>query len=295
MTAADQAPPPGQLLSADGNRFVLVDLRARPVPDLAALARAAAARAQPALDGARVDGLLALLAPRAGGDLRLVIHNADGGRPETCGNGLRCVARYERDRYERDPCQRDPCQRDPCQRDKGLAREELAIETDAGPCAVRFVGRRREPSVHLGPGRLVERRVPLEVAGQRFEATLVDMGNPHAVCFVERPRAIALQRVGPAVEHAPRFPAGTNVEFARRRGREVEARVWERGVGETGACGSGACAIAVACDPRTWPLRVRFPGGVLVVERGDGGLWLRGSVERHGGFEWLSRGAHAGC
>jgi diaminopimelate epimerase len=115
--------------------------------------------------------------------------------------------------------------------------------------------------------------------------TLVDVGNPHCVLFVDDERTAPVATLGPLVEKHSMFPRGTNVEFLAVRGGRVFLRVWERGVGETQACGSGACAAAVAAVERglaRHPVRLELPGGTLEVDAdGRGGVFLSGPVEEH--------------
>ncbi|TDJ77130.1 MAG: diaminopimelate epimerase [Planctomycetota bacterium] len=266
------------LLSAAGNRFVLIDARAGGAPrDAAALARAlCAAESTPAQ---RRDGLLLLLPPEGVGDARLVIHNRDGTRPEACGNGLRCVGFHLGTR-------------------DGAAGERR-IETDAGVRAVtidRDDGERLVVRAELGPARLVERDEWLESPGGqdragRVRVTLVDVGNPHCVLFVGDVLAAPVAELGPQLERHPRFPQGTNVEFVAYddEAHTLDMRVWERGVGETQACGTGAAAAARAATERyelAWPVRVRVPGGVLEVSGDAECVWLAGPVEREGEIAW---------
>lgn len=232
-----------------GNRFAL---RVGAPEDPAAAVRALAG------DPRRPDGLL-VLEVQPGGAPRMTIYNRDGTRPEACGNGLRCVARHAVDR--------------------GLAPggEEFTIETDAGPRRA-LVDRTGRTHVSMGPGRRVADHV-LELSGERVAAVECDLGNPHLV--LPRPALLdeEVERWGPLLERDPRFPAGTNVEFAAGEGRHFRARVWERGVGETAACGTGACAVALALATEL-PAEVELPGGTLVVDRRGGELWLEGPVRR---------------
>ena len=236
-----------------GNDFVVVDLRdggaahgAQPTPNDA---RAAAALCDRRF-GVGGDGVLAILPPSLPGALaRMRVLNADGSEAEMCGNGIRCVAKYL---YERDPRLRLP---------------ELPIETGAGilACGVTLDARRHvtHVSVAMGRPRLERGEIPMDhgpsheravdeeihLDGRAFRFTAVSMGNPHAVIFVdgnEPLRAIA-ERHGPTLERHPWFPRKTNAEFARLRSpTEIELVVWERGCGITLACGTGACATAVA-------------------------------------------------
>ena len=189
--------------------------------------------------------------------------NADGTSPQMCGNGLRCVARYLVDR--------------------GLVdRSSFEVDTDAGPHAVEVDGALVE--VAMRPASLVPAELPLaaaepwidapiEVAGQALRVTAVSMGNPHAVLFDPLDRATR-DRVGPALERDPRFPERVNVGFATLAPDGLDLAVWERGVGWTQACGTGACAAAVAAvetgrAERGAPLTVRLPGGPLTIAVGE--------------------------
>jgi diaminopimelate epimerase len=220
------------------------------------------------------DGVLAILPP-VQGDARMRVINADGSEAEMCGNGIRCVAKLL---YERDP---------------SLRRPVLHIDTGAGLLECRIDerdGRAETVAVEMGrpqldppqipvaaPGgkRLV--RSPLRAGDRQFAFTAVSMGNPHAVIFVDDPaadlRALA-EAYGRGIERDSLFPRRTNVEFARVRqgsaGIEINLVVWERGCGITLACGTGACATAVAAclEGRAAPdqeIPVHLPGGTLFI------------------------------
>jgi diaminopimelate epimerase len=188
--------------------------------------------------------------------------NPDGSEAEACGNGLRCLARYAIDR--------------------GYAKE-LAVETLGSTRRVRARGRLIQ--VEMGAPRfkaeeipvLVEEQVdiivdyPITIGGQKLLLTCLSMGNPHAVCFLDEPVAkFPLFELGAKVERHPIFPNRVNFEVANVLARnKVEARVWERGVGETLSCGSGACAIAVAArlhDRVDRHVDITLPGGTLTVD-----------------------------
>ena len=265
-----------------GNDFVLTD-----GDDPAHLGRSDeewAALAERVCDrhfGVGADGLIAVL-PSEAGDRRMRIFNADGSESEMCGNGIRCLVKFALD-----------------QDDELRARGKLRVETLAGvldavatPGADGTVERVRvsmgEP--HFAPedlGARVEQAppvlgLPLEGAGTEQTVTLVSMGNPHAVTFIDEPvDAFELERIGPEIEHYPVFANRTNFEIVRVRDRgAIDMRVWERGVGETLACGSGACAAAVASrlhgfvDDR---VDVHVPGGTLGIGwDGDGEVSLEG-------------------
>jgi len=194
------------------------------------------------------DGILEVLG--TGGDwVEIVIWNSDGSQAEMSGNGTRIAARW------------------------------LAERTGASEVVVR-VGPREVRARMLGDAAVEQDMGPVAV-GERETVdgvtfTPVDVGNPHAV--VEDDPA-ELPRIGPLLETHPRFPERTNVQVARRLGQgEIEARVWERGVGETGSSGTSAVAVAAALGES--PATVRFPGGPLEVRIEDGRATLTGPAER---------------
>jgi diaminopimelate epimerase len=216
----------------------------------------------------RLDGLLVVSRGERGGDCRMTVFNADGSRPEMCGNGLRCVARFARE-------------------EGYAARDRLLVETDAGAREVELVRDRRGAIVaaraNLGAPRAIERQVALETSRGVLRATLVDLGNPHCVLLVDDERAAPVTTLGRELELHPRFPMRTNVEFAALREGRIHLRVWERGLGETAACGTGACAAAVAARLERGlasPVEVDLPGGRLRVEWNERGeLWLSGACD----------------
>lgn len=259
-----------------GNDFVLVeDLADRLRPD-PMMVRAICDRHF----GVGADGLIRI-APGAGGDFLMDYYNADGEPAEMCGNGIRCLAKYVADR--------------------GLHRgDELAVETRAGLKRLRLFrdegGRVDRVQVDMGEPALAAADVPvrsdgdplhepLEVEGMRLEGACLSMGNPHCVIFVDDVAAVPLERLGPAVEASPKFPARVNAEFAQVLSPgEIRARVWERGSGPTLACGTGACAVVVAGALRGLTERraaVHLPGGTLEIEwsEADGHVLMTGPVE----------------
>ncbi|HEX9289565.1 MAG TPA: diaminopimelate epimerase [Anaeromyxobacteraceae bacterium] len=243
-----------------GNDFVVVE-----TPEL--MTAEAAVRLCHRRRGIGADGVLSVLPPRAGGAAYMHIYNSDGSVAAMCGNGIRCVARHLAER-------------------RGLA-GDLVVETDAGPkrCVVH-----RSPSGHvdavsveMGPARWVGEET-FEVGGERLVAHRVSMGNPHAVFFGEASRARATA-LGPLVERA--VEGGVNAGFAAVRAGGLDLVVWERGAGLTDACGTGACAAAVAAVkagrlPAGTPLEVRLPGGPLVITVAPDltGVLMRGPAER---------------
>ncbi len=205
--------------------------------------------------------------------------NADGSVAEMCGNGLRCVAAFLRD--------------------VGAIRQDaVEVRTRAGVRRVELLGDGRvrvdmgEPNFTKaaipmrGPAWETFLREPIELGGDvTLTGSALSMGNPHLVLFVDDdPGRFHVAHIGAVLERDDRFPEGTNVEFARVGDGEVRARVWERGSGETLACGSGACAIGVAAHEAGLTgsaTVVRFPGGSLHVERTDGGsVLLTGDASR---------------
>jgi diaminopimelate epimerase len=245
-----------------GNDFVILDrLAGAPFPD-AALARRLADRHF----GVGCDQIMvieAALTPEHAFRYRIV--NADGSAAGQCGNGARCVAAYLRDRY-------------------GMTDGAL-LDSPGGPVHVGF-GPDGSVELALGQPRLDPAQIPfaagarqsrycLELAGQSVEIAALSMGNPHAVMQVEAVDCAAVATLGPAIEHHPCFPDRANVGFVQIIDRsQVRLRVWERGVGETLACGSGACAAVVALrliDAIDAAVAVDLPGGRLKVRwQGEG-------------------------
>ncbi len=221
-----------------GNDYIYINCLEETVSDPVSLARAMSDRHF----GVGGDGIV--LIGRDGDDcFTMRMFNADGSEAEMCGNAARCVGKYIRDR--------------------GLSsREEIRLRTGAGMKTLRLKVRNGETvsvRVDMGepiltpdqvpvnlPGRKAV-RIPVEVPGFRGEMTCVSMGNPHAVFFVEDAERFDVHGIGPLIENHPLFPRKTNVEFVTVLNRkELRMRVWERGTGETLACGTGACATLVA-------------------------------------------------
>ncbi|MFA5026643.1 MAG: diaminopimelate epimerase [Candidatus Methylomirabilota bacterium] len=239
------------------------------------------------------DGLILIL-PSATADLRMRIWNADGSEAEMCGNGIRCVAKYASDR--------------------GLVRRRaITVETGAGVLALELfpgpdgkVGRVR---VDMGMPRIARGEIPmlggpeeepaldqpLPLSPEPFRVTAVSMGNPHCVLFVEAVEHCPVALLGPRIETHPVFPRRTNVEFVELLSRtEVRQRTWERGSGETLACGTGAAAVCVAgaLTGRTERrILVHLEGGDLEMEWAeDGRVFMTGpAVEVFSGEIDLAR------
>jgi diaminopimelate epimerase len=208
--------------------------------------------------GIGADGLIRIT-PGNAAPYFMDYRNADGSLAEMCGNGVRVVGKYLGDR--------------------GYVGSELDLETRAGLKHLELHADDRggvdRVTVDMGPPVLEDEDRKLEVDGRVVTATCVSMGNPHAVLFVDDVDAAPVPTLGPALERHPAFPQGTNVEFVQVvDDGVVRQRTWERGVGETLACGSGACAVAVASQARGLagrPLRVELRGGHLKLDWTPGG------------------------
>ncbi|MBA4107874.1 MAG: diaminopimelate epimerase [Pirellula sp.] len=222
-----------------GNDYIYVDCFSQPIPsDPAALARAVSDRHF----GIGADGLI-LICPADGADAEMRMFNADGSYSEMCGNGIRCVAKFVHDH--------------------GIAvRDQLRITSAGKPFLLDLelrAGKVERVRVDMGEPILASSQIPttlpgdppvdapFEIAGRTLAVTCVSMGNPHCVTYVDSATDELVLGVGPKIETDPRFPKRTNVEFIEVLNREtVRQRTWERGSGETLACGTGACAVCVA-------------------------------------------------
>lgn len=211
------------------------------------------------------DGLI-MINPSDVADFEMEMYNADGSRSEMCGNGIRCVGKYVYD--------------------YGLTeKEHISVETLAG---IKYLdltvedGKVKLVKVDMGSPELVPENIPIVADGDRvidepinvngteYRMTGVSMGNPHAVVYVEDVKGLDIETIGPAFENHERFPNRVNTEFVKVLDRNtVEMRVWERGSGETMACGTGACAVAVACILNGFTedkVTVKLLGGDLQIE-----------------------------
>lgn len=247
-----------------GNDFVVVDAERADALD--------PERARALCDrhfGIGADGVLLVVPPSSSGArARMLVLNADGSRPEMCGNGIRCVALH-------------------LARRDGAAGISYVIDTDAGPllCEVERDGDTAQVRVGMGRGR-PEPELAVAFDGRRVTLARVSMGNPHAISFEEPLDAAHADRLGPAVSAA--IAGGTNVELARQKGDAAfDLVVWERGVGRTLACGTGACATAVAAIRSgraryDVPIAIDLPGGRLEITVAEGSLEvsMRGPARR---------------
>ena len=232
--------------------------------------------------GIGADGVIFALPGRGDTDYTMRIFNSDGSEPEMCGNGIRCLAHFIAELEGTDP-----------------VGKSYRIHTLAGAIAPRLEGE-GQVSVDMGMPQLRAAEIPttlgnpeekvinqpLEVGGKSWSVTCVGMGNPHCITFVEDTETIPLETIGPQFEHHRVFPQRTNTEFIQVvRPDYLKMRVWERGAGETLACGTGACASVVAgvltnrCDRLC---TVELPGGCLKIHwsQADQRVYMTGPAER---------------
>jgi diaminopimelate epimerase len=242
-----------------GNDFVIFDAREAALEMDGATARAVADRRT----GIGCDQLI-LLEPSETADVRMRIWNSDGGEVEACGNAARCVAL--------------------------LLGGNAWIETVGGLIAGAAAD--GEATIDMGAPRFgwdeIPLAYPMDTAGMPVgwedlrDPAAVNVGNPHVIFFVEDSDSVDLARLGPLIENDPLFPERVNVSVASIEGKAIKLRVWERGAGLTLACGTGACATAVAAIGRklvSSPVEVRLPGGSLRIGWAPGGtIAMRGSA-----------------
>jgi len=222
-----------------GNDYVYVDCFRNPAPERpGALSQVIADRHK----GVGGDGLI-LICPDDAADARMRMFNADGSEAEMCGNGIRCVAKYL---FDHDICRKPQME---IATGAGILRLDLTIDGDTAT----------QVRVDMGAPILEAARIPatfgkspvvnqkIQAGGREFECTCLSMGNPHCVIFVDEITDELVHHFGPKIETSPCFPARVNVEFVQIVSRtEVRQRTWERGSGETLACGTGASAVCVA-------------------------------------------------
>lgn len=263
-------------MQGTGNDYVYIDATKRPVPNPAVLARTVSDRHF----GIGSDGLILLL-PSTVADVRMQMFNADGSEGKMCGNGIRCVGKLAYD--------------------LGICRSaSMMVETLSGIKSLKLQvqsGEVQSVCVDMGgpameiekvPVRYSERRmvnVPLTVGGVEYHITCVSMGNPHAVTFQDDVDSLDLPAIGPLFEHHEIFPESVNTEFVQVVDkRHLKMRVWERGSGETLACGTGACASVVAAClaghcPRGEDVDVALRGGVLTILWDNDRVWMTGPAK----------------
>ena len=270
-----------------GNDYVYVNCFEQvELGDVPALAKAVSDRHF----GVGGDGLV-LIVPSERADARMVMYNADGSEAEMCGNAVRCVAKFAYDHCI-------------------VVKEELTIETGRGVLALQCSvtdGKVDRVRVNMDEPILASSEipttlagdppvnVPLEVGGRTLEVTCVSMGNPHAVTFVDEVNDDWVLNIGPQVEVHEAFPRKINAEFIQVVSRsEVIMRVWERGSGETLACGTGACASVVAgvlAGLLDRKVLVRLTGGDLEIEWAESGeVYMTGPATEVFSGEWPTAG-----
>jgi len=270
-----------------GNDYVYIDCFRQTVEDPESLAREISDRNF----GVGGDGLI-LIEPSKTADVKMRMFNADGSEAEMCGNGVRCVAKYAFDH--------------------GLVdRTEIVIETGAGNLPLTMYPNEREHidkvRVNMGPPRLTRGDLPmvgpgheqvidmdLEILDRTFQVTCVSMGNPHCVIYVDNLADFPVKKYGYAIENHELFPQRINVEFVEIiTPNEVRQRTWERGAGETLACGTGASAVTVAgvLTGRTkGQLLNHLTGGDLEMEwDGKGDVFMTGPAAEVFSGEYIPR------
>ena len=265
-----------------GNDYVYVNCFEEDVSNPGRVARLVS----PRHFGVGADGLI-LITPSKKADVGMRIFNADGSEAEMCGNGIRCVAKYA---YEH-----------------GLVlKKRMTVETLAGikTLDLKIKGSRvRAVRVNMGSPNLLRKQIPTRVAkgrtadgnkmvieepfkaaGKEFKMTCVSMGNPHCIIFLDKLKGFPVEKYGPLIERHRAFPERTNVHFVEVLSRgEVQVKTWERGSGQTLACGTGAAAVCVAgvLNKRTSrKILAHLPGGDLTLEWSeDGDVFMTGPAE----------------
>lgn len=259
-----------------GNDYIYVNGFCETVEDKAELAR----RLSDRHFGIGGDGVI-FINPSEKADFEMEMYNADGSRSEMCGNGIRCVAKYVYD--------------------KGMT-TQTSFRIISGD-AVKYIelslkdGKADRIRVNMGAPELEASKVPvvsehdtvinesIEVDGSTYHMTCVSMGNPHAVVYMDEITDLDIEKIGPKFEHHERFPNRTNTEFVKVLDRNtVQMRVWERGTGETLACGTGCCATAVSCVLNHLTentVTVKVLGGELYIEwdRENNTVYMTGPAE----------------
>ncbi|MCZ6873263.1 MAG: diaminopimelate epimerase [bacterium] len=270
-----------------GNDYIYVNGFEEKIEDPASLAVAISDRHF----GIGADGLIIIL-PSTKADFRMRMFNADGSEAEMCGNGIRCLAKYVYDHH--------------------LTRATtIRVETLAGVLSLDLFPQHhtvQKVRVRMGEPRLQRQQIPMRgdaglvineplvIEGKIFNVTAVSMGNPHCIVLVDDPKQFDIAYWGPRFEHHAVFPQGVNTEFVRVLDHKtVEMRVWERGCGETLACGTGASAVAVAChllDKTDRCVTARLLGGELQLEwrEDDNQVYMTGPAVEVFNGQWRQQG-----
>jgi diaminopimelate epimerase len=271
-------------MQGTGNDYIVVDGRKQKIASLKKLALAMCDRHY----GIGSDGILILLKSKSA-DFRMRMFNPDGSEAEMCGNGIRCFATYLYD-------------------NKIIGKKQTEIETAAGIKKLELIVKNKKvDSVTVNMGEPILRRDRIPMIGKpglvigeslhlddgtRFDITSVSMGNPHAVIFVEELEKFPIEKYGPLVENHALFPNRTNVEFVKILSQnEVAQRTWERGVGETLSCGTGAAAVTAASILNKMTNRkilIHLRGGDLKTEwrEGDNNIYITGKAAEVFRGEW---------
>lgn len=256
-----------------GNDYIYIDCTRELIEDIPETARKLSDRHF----GIGADGLI-LIRPSTKGDFFMDMYNSDGSRARMCGNGIRCFAKYVYD--------------------NGLTdKRELFIETLSGIKRIELIvtdGKVAEVTVNMGVPATDPKLIPvisdkdklvnepITVNGREYRVTCISMGNPHAVVFTEDIKSLPLSEIGPLFENHNIFPDRVNTEFIHVTDKNnIEMRVWERGSGETLACGTGACASVVAGVLNGYTereVKVLLPGGSLKIryDEKDGSVYMTG-------------------
>jgi carbamoyl-phosphate synthase large subunit len=262
-------------MRASGNDYIYFDCFDQSIESPESLA-VALSRRQYSIGG---DGIVMIL-PSGKADARMRMFNKDGSEGEVAGNAMKCVAKYL---YE-----------------SGRAKRlNLSLETGGGIKTLQLYERDGEVfsvKVDMGKPDFAPAAVPVEAAGSevvdeefvfdggKYRITCLSMGNPHCVIFVDDVDAVPLEKIGPLIEHAAIFPRRANVSFAQLRDPyTIKMRVWERGIGETMACGTGACAVVAAAvkqekSPYKQDISVKLRGGDMVLRWDDDGISMMGDA-----------------
>lgn len=251
-------------MHAAGNDYIYVNLFEENVEHPVELSR----RLSDRHFGVGSDGLI-LIGPSEEGDFSMRMFNADGSEGEMCGNAARCVGKYL---YERQLTNRREIALSTASGIKQLSLTVNPVTNLVERIRVNMGGAilSANESIHFQTTLPEMINYPVEIEGKVVEITFVSMGNPHAVIFMEDIDSLEIEKIGPKIEYHPLFPERTNTEFIEVIDREqLKMRVWERGSGETLACGSGACAavVAAALTGRAAPrVTLQLKGGILEVE-----------------------------
>ena len=260
-----------------GNDYIYINMFEEKIDDVTAAAIFLSDRHF----GIGSDGLV-LIMPSEVADFRMRMFNKDGSEAEMCGNAIRCVGKYVYD-------------------NKMTSKETVSIQTQAGiKTLILIPGREGIESVevNMGPPVLEPAKIPvlcdkdicvdemIEVNDKRYHFTAVSMGNPHCVIYQDGIDSLDLERIGPLFETHKIFPKKTNTEFVEVISRnELKMRVWERGAGETLACGTGACAVLVASvlnDVSDRDAKIKLLGGDLLIrwDETDGNVYMQGPATK---------------